>query len=116
MKPLALFGEYIQDADYIAEYEIFSSICDTLKKTADAVTKNDENKIMLYSHDLPLILIRRVCLNAYKNPVLASVMNGIFGSIKKSFENLNEINNSYINDVIDTCNHFKKIILTGKDE
>ena len=116
MKPLALFGEYIQDADYIAEYEIFSSICDTLKKTADAVTKNNENKIILYSHDLPLILIRRVCLNAYKNPVLASVMNGIFGSIKKSFENLNEINNSYINDVIDTCNHFKKIILTGKDE
>ena len=116
MKPLALFGEYIQDADYIAEYNIFSDIIDTLKKTADIVTKNDENKIMLYSHDMSLILIRRVCLNAHKNPVLASVMNGIFISIKKSFKNLNEINNSYINDVIDTCNHFLNIILTGKDE
>ena len=59
---------------------------DTFKDTYNIILKsdekpeakrviNDENKIMLYSHDMSLILIRRVCLNAHKNPVLASVMN-----------------------------------------
>ena len=119
LRYLAMYGESISNPEYINDYEIYSSIFDSLKGAARTLQMKDpmmSNLQMMLSHDIMLVYIRRCCIKANDNPVLASLLNSIFDSIIKSSNNLGEINNQYIKDIISLCKHFKYIIKTGKDD